>query len=296
MVKDFKSRGVPIDCVGFQSHFGTGGPPASFQTTLSNFAALGVDVQITELDIAQALVHQLRQRRQGLPGRGPVHRHHGVGHPRQRLLAQRRQPPAVRQQRQHEARLHRRPQRPQRRRPDHRRPRRRPRPRDQRRHRAIKGVASGRCLDVPGSTTTDGTQVADLGLQRPDQPAVDLHLRQPAAWSTATSAWTPGPRHQHRHPGADLGLQRRCQPAVAGQLRRHDRRRAVRAVPGRRGLRHGQRHAVAALDRATAAANQKWTGLSGTPTPHGRHVCSSVDVPVDLDGCAGAAGERVGSR
>ncbi|GAA5019849.1 endo-1,4-beta-xylanase [Kitasatospora paranensis] len=54
MVKDFKSRGVPIDCVGFQSHFGAGGPPASFQTTLSNFAALGVDVQLTELDIAQA--------------------------------------------------------------------------------------------------------------------------------------------------------------------------------------------------------------------------------------------------
>ncbi|GAA2504628.1 non-reducing end alpha-L-arabinofuranosidase family hydrolase [Streptomyces longisporus] len=54
MVKDFKSRGVPIDCVGFQSHFGAGGPPPSFQTTLSKFAALGVDVQITELDIAQA--------------------------------------------------------------------------------------------------------------------------------------------------------------------------------------------------------------------------------------------------
>jgi len=54
MVRDFKNRGVPIDCVGFQSHFGTGGPPASFQTTLNNFAALGVDVQITELDIAQA--------------------------------------------------------------------------------------------------------------------------------------------------------------------------------------------------------------------------------------------------
>ncbi|MEU9076331.1 non-reducing end alpha-L-arabinofuranosidase family hydrolase [Kitasatospora sp. NPDC048538] len=54
MVKDFKSRGVPIDCVGFQSHFGAGGPPASFRTTLSDFAALGVDVQITELDVAQA--------------------------------------------------------------------------------------------------------------------------------------------------------------------------------------------------------------------------------------------------
>ncbi len=53
MVQDFKSRGVPIDCVGFQSHFGSG-PPSNFQTTLSNFAALGVDVQLTELDIAQA--------------------------------------------------------------------------------------------------------------------------------------------------------------------------------------------------------------------------------------------------
>ncbi|SOB82809.1 non-reducing end alpha-L-arabinofuranosidase family hydrolase [Streptomyces sp. 1331.2] len=54
MVKDFKSRGVPIDCVGFQSHFGAGGAPGSFRTTLAEFAALGVDVQLTELDIAQA--------------------------------------------------------------------------------------------------------------------------------------------------------------------------------------------------------------------------------------------------
>lgn len=54
MVRDFKARGVPIDCVGLQAHFGAGGPPGSFQTTLSNFASLGVDVQITELDIAQA--------------------------------------------------------------------------------------------------------------------------------------------------------------------------------------------------------------------------------------------------
>ncbi|MEV4313656.1 endo-1,4-beta-xylanase [Actinocrispum sp. NPDC049592] len=54
MVQDFRSRGVPIDCVGFQSHFGNGGPPGNFQTTLSNFAALGVEVQLTELDIAQA--------------------------------------------------------------------------------------------------------------------------------------------------------------------------------------------------------------------------------------------------
>jgi endo-1,4-beta-xylanase len=54
MVRDFKSRGVPLDCVGFQAHFSASGMPANFQTTLSNFAALGVDVAITELDIANA--------------------------------------------------------------------------------------------------------------------------------------------------------------------------------------------------------------------------------------------------
>jgi endo-1,4-beta-xylanase len=52
MVRDFKAREVPIDCVGFQSHFNSASPvPASYQTTLATFAALGVDVQITELDI-----------------------------------------------------------------------------------------------------------------------------------------------------------------------------------------------------------------------------------------------------
>ncbi|BEL02076.1 endo-1,4-beta-xylanase [Actinoplanes sichuanensis] len=52
LVKDFKTRGVPIDCVGFQSHFNSGSPyPSNYRTTLENFAALGVDVQITELDI-----------------------------------------------------------------------------------------------------------------------------------------------------------------------------------------------------------------------------------------------------
>ena len=55
MVQDFKNRGVPIDCVGFQSHF-TGGSnyPSNYRTTLSSFAALGVDVHITELDITNA--------------------------------------------------------------------------------------------------------------------------------------------------------------------------------------------------------------------------------------------------
>jgi endo-1,4-beta-xylanase len=52
LVRDFKNRGVPIDCVGLQSHFNAQSPvPGNYQTTLSSFAALGVDVQITELDI-----------------------------------------------------------------------------------------------------------------------------------------------------------------------------------------------------------------------------------------------------
>ncbi|WP_281598097.1 endo-1,4-beta-xylanase [Micromonospora sp. WMMD882] len=50
MVRDFKSRGVPIDCVGFQSHLGTTFP-GDYQANLQRFADLGVDVQITELDV-----------------------------------------------------------------------------------------------------------------------------------------------------------------------------------------------------------------------------------------------------
>ncbi|GAA2343078.1 endo-1,4-beta-xylanase [Dactylosporangium salmoneum] len=53
MVQDFKARGVPIDCVGFQSHINSGSPlPSDYQANLQRFANLGVDVQITELDIA----------------------------------------------------------------------------------------------------------------------------------------------------------------------------------------------------------------------------------------------------
>ncbi|MFC8519415.1 endo-1,4-beta-xylanase [Streptomyces sp. NPDC057257] len=55
MVRDFKQRGVPIDCIGFQSHFNSGSPyDSNFRTTLQSFAALGVDVAITELDIQGA--------------------------------------------------------------------------------------------------------------------------------------------------------------------------------------------------------------------------------------------------
>ncbi|WP_344102865.1 endo-1,4-beta-xylanase [Myceligenerans crystallogenes] len=52
MVRDFKARGVPIDCVGFQSHLGTT-LSGDYQANLQRFADLGVDVQITELDVEQ---------------------------------------------------------------------------------------------------------------------------------------------------------------------------------------------------------------------------------------------------
>jgi endo-1,4-beta-xylanase len=52
MVRDFKARGVPIDCVGFQSHLGTS-VAGDYQANLQRFADLGVDVQVTELDVTQ---------------------------------------------------------------------------------------------------------------------------------------------------------------------------------------------------------------------------------------------------
>jgi endo-1,4-beta-xylanase len=55
MVRDFKARGVPIDCVSIEAHF-TGGVrvPSSLTTTLASFAALGVDVALTQLDVTNA--------------------------------------------------------------------------------------------------------------------------------------------------------------------------------------------------------------------------------------------------
>ncbi|TWF93840.1 endo-1,4-beta-xylanase [Saccharopolyspora dendranthemae] len=51
MVADFKARGVPIDCVGFQTHLSTDTDLSTYQQNLQRFADLGVDVHITELDV-----------------------------------------------------------------------------------------------------------------------------------------------------------------------------------------------------------------------------------------------------
>eukprot|EP00727_Mastigamoeba_balamuthi_P012935 m51a1_g8264 putative endo- -beta-xylanase (783) ;mRNA; f:22733-26343 len=54
MVKGMKSRGVPIDGVGFQMHVSTQWSPSedSMRRNFQRFAALGLDVHITEADVA----------------------------------------------------------------------------------------------------------------------------------------------------------------------------------------------------------------------------------------------------
>ncbi|MER6578464.1 endo-1,4-beta-xylanase [Nonomuraea sp. NPDC001023] len=52
LVSSLRQQGVPIDCVGFQSHLAIQyGFPSDFQQNLQRFAALGVQVRITELDV-----------------------------------------------------------------------------------------------------------------------------------------------------------------------------------------------------------------------------------------------------
>ncbi|MGI5457153.1 endo-1,4-beta-xylanase [Streptomyces sp. CA-249302] len=55
LVKDLKSRGVPIDGVGLQAHLVLGQVPSTLQQNIQRFADLGVDVAITELDVRMAL-------------------------------------------------------------------------------------------------------------------------------------------------------------------------------------------------------------------------------------------------
>jgi len=55
LVKNLKSQGVPIDGIGVQSHLIVGQVPSTFQSNLEAFAALDVEVAITELDIRMTL-------------------------------------------------------------------------------------------------------------------------------------------------------------------------------------------------------------------------------------------------
>jgi endo-1,4-beta-xylanase len=50
LVQSLLSQGVPINGVGFESHFILGQVPSTLQSNMARFAALGIDVAITELD------------------------------------------------------------------------------------------------------------------------------------------------------------------------------------------------------------------------------------------------------
>lgn len=151
MVRDFKQRGVPIDCVGFQAHFNNDSPyNSNFRTTLQNFAALGVDVAVTELDIQGAssttyanvtndclavprclgiTVWGVRDSDSWRPEHAPL-LFNGNGSKKPAYTSVLNALNAAS-----------------------------PGPTPPPGSGPIKGVASGRCLDVPGAATTDGTQL-----------------------------------------------------------------------------------------------------------------------------------------
>lgn len=53
LVKDLKAQGVPIDCVGFQAHLDSNFSveTAKMPQNLERFAALGLELQLTEIDV-----------------------------------------------------------------------------------------------------------------------------------------------------------------------------------------------------------------------------------------------------
>jgi len=55
LVKDFQARGVPINGIGLESHFQLGGVPSTLGANIARFAALGLKVHITELDVRMPL-------------------------------------------------------------------------------------------------------------------------------------------------------------------------------------------------------------------------------------------------
>jgi endo-1,4-beta-xylanase len=50
LAKQLLAQGVPLNGIGFESHFVVGQVPASMQANMQRFASLGLDVAVTELD------------------------------------------------------------------------------------------------------------------------------------------------------------------------------------------------------------------------------------------------------
>lgn len=61
MVAELRRRQVPVGGVGFESHFSLDGVPPSFRANLQRFAALGVQVAVTEADVRVRLPASSRE-------------------------------------------------------------------------------------------------------------------------------------------------------------------------------------------------------------------------------------------
>src|SRR3954469_707270 len=125
---------------------------------------------------------------------------------------------------------------------------------------ALRGVGSGRCLDVPNASQTDGTllQIWDCNGNANQQwtltSAGQLTVYGSKCLDVPNHATTAGTRVQILTCGGGAneqwrGASRRTgggggwgERAVAGQLRRHGGRRGVGAVPGCDRCGHRQRH------------------------------------------------------
>ena len=96
LVQSLLAQGVPINGVGFESHYIVGQVPSSLLANMQRFAALGVNVAVTELDDRIQLpattatlnqqAHRLRHRRARLPAGLPLRRRVAMGRRRRRLL------------------------------------------------------------------------------------------------------------------------------------------------------------------------------------------------------------------
>jgi len=66
LARDLVTRDVPLDGIGLQTHTHVGGFPdeATLERTMRRFTRLGLDVQITEMDVAAPLVDVARPERQ----------------------------------------------------------------------------------------------------------------------------------------------------------------------------------------------------------------------------------------
>ncbi len=75
MVSDFRRRGVPIDGIGFQMHIGSLHPDiASITANLKRFTSLGLQVHITEMDVALAIDERGEAKREDLETQATVYR------------------------------------------------------------------------------------------------------------------------------------------------------------------------------------------------------------------------------